>query len=73
MWVGDVFKTRDDFVSIIQTDQPPTKHKAAFGDIVVYYDTNGYNLKRYKSSVKYKRMAAWWEYFGYNKKIENPT
>lgn len=66
MWVGDVYKTKNDLVSIIPSTNKKTKIVAKIGGIAVYYTTNSNVLKRYMHSQKYQRMVKWYEIFGGN-------
>jgi len=63
MWVGSVYKTKDDVVSLVQSDKPETKFPVKINDIVMYYAADKYNHKRFTYTDKYKRAIKWVEYF----------
>jgi hypothetical protein len=63
MWAGDVYKVKNDVVSIVESEHPPTKYKVTVGNINVYYAKKSIHIKRYVSTDKYKRMINWCEYF----------
>ena len=64
MWVGDVYSTTNDIVSLVKA---PKKKKTNFPvkvqNITVYYAKNNYDAKRFKGTEKYKIMLSWCEYF----------
>jgi hypothetical protein len=66
MWVGDVYKTKNDIVSITPTTNKKTQYYAKIGDVVVYYAPTISMVSRHKHTVKYQRLAKWYELFGDN-------
>ncbi|AEQ60153.1 hypothetical protein [Acanthamoeba polyphaga mimivirus] len=67
MWIGNVYKTKNDLVSLIETTQKPTNYEVVVDGITIYYAKNSFDVRRYKSTDKYKRMIAWCNYFKDNK------
>lgn len=63
MWVGDVFETKNDIVSIIASDKFPTKTEVKINDIIIYYAKDGYDAKRFRCTERYKKIVQWNEYF----------
>jgi hypothetical protein len=63
MWVGDVYKVRNDLVTLAKTKQEPTRYKVIFNDVIIFYATSSFDAKRYQCTEKYKRLVAWNEYF----------
>ncbi|AAV50282.1 hypothetical protein [Acanthamoeba castellanii mimivirus] len=68
MWVGNVYKTKNDLVSLVETPQEPTNFEVTLNGITIYYAKNSFDVRRYKSTEKYKRMNAWCDYFKNPKK-----
>lgn len=66
MYVGNVYETVNDYVSIKATTKPVTGFPAKLGDIVVYYAKDNMDRNRFISTEKYERMAKWFEIFGYS-------
>lgn len=64
MWVGDVYKTEKDLVSIIPSTNKKTKFFAKVGDVVVYYATDSTMIGRFQNTQKYLRMMKWYERYG---------
>ncbi|AQN67877.1 hypothetical protein [Saudi moumouvirus] len=71
MWVGDVYKTKNDLVSLIKASQEPTKYKVEIGNITVYYAKNSFDARRFKSTEKYKRMMTWYNYFNKDQECDS--
>lgn len=63
IWVGDVYKTRNDIVNIFPTQMKKTKFPVTIGNIPVYYGRKSYYSQRFTTSIKYKQMADWYNYF----------
>jgi len=63
MWVGSVYKTKNDFASIVPTQQNKTKFPVIVNDIVIYYASDTYDVKRFKYTEKYKKIITWCQYF----------
>lgn len=63
MWVGDVYSTRNDIVSIVKTSQNKTNFPVKINNIVVYYAARNFDKKRYMNTIKYKTMINWYHYF----------
>ncbi len=64
MWVGNVYKTSNDLVSIVPSTNEKTKLVAKIGKVPVYYTKNRNTLNRYMHTDKYQRMIKWYEIFG---------
>lgn len=63
MWVGSVYKTKGDFVSIVPTEKPKTKFPVIVNDIVIYYASDSFDVKRFKYTEKYKKIVSWCDFF----------
>jgi hypothetical protein len=64
IWVGNVYVTRNDIVSIVPSDNKKTKFVAMVGDVPVYYGRDNASLKRFLCTNKYKKMQQWYDIFG---------
>lgn len=63
MWVGNVYKTSNDIVSVVPSTNKKTKLVAKIGKVPVYYTTNRNTLNRFMHTEKYQRMVKWYEIF----------
>jgi len=63
MWVGTVYTTRNDIVSIVPTLKKKTNFPVIVNGIVIYYAKKTFDAKRFKNTDKYKRIIKWCEYF----------
>ncbi|AEQ32559.1 hypothetical protein [Megavirus chiliensis] len=63
MYVGDVFKTKNDIVSIVPYTKTKTNFPVKIGDVVVYYGKNNTMSRRFMHTQKYKRMDQWYKIF----------
>lgn len=63
MWVGDVYSTYNDIVSLVKAKNKKTNFPVTVNNIVVYYAKNNFNVVRFKNTSKYKNMVKWVEYF----------
>jgi hypothetical protein len=63
MWVGNVYSTKQDIVSIIPTDRPLTNFPVTVNDIIIYYAKKTIDAKRFMNTDKYKKIVAWVDYF----------
>jgi hypothetical protein len=63
MWVGDVYSTKNDIVSLVKTSQPKTNFPVKIGNIIVYYAAKTFDMKRFENTEKYNRMSSWYNYF----------
>ena len=64
MWVGDVFSTVNDFVSITPSQQSKTSNfPVIVNDITLYYAKNSFDAKRFKNTDKFKRIQSWCDIF----------
>ncbi len=63
MWAGDVYHTKNDFVSIVQTTHEKTNFPVVVNNITVYYANKTYDAKRFKNTEKYKKIIQWCQYF----------
>lgn len=66
MWAGDVYKVKNDIVSIVASKNKATKFKLEINGIVIYYAKDSYSLKRFRNTQKYQRIVKWCDYFGVN-------
>jgi hypothetical protein len=63
MWVGDVYTVVRDIVSLAPTKQKKTNFPIKVADVIVFYAQNNYDIVRFKSTDKFKRLEQWVEYF----------
>ena len=63
MWVGDVFKMVNDWISLVPTQNSKTNYPIEVAGVVIYYSPNRYNMIRFLTTVKYTRLIQWCEYF----------
>ena len=63
IWVGSVYHTKNDFVSIVQTSQKKTNFPVIVNDIIIYYGKNTFDIKRFQNTDKYKKIIQWCQYF----------
>lgn len=63
MWVGDVYKVFNDIVSITKTKKKKTNFSVKVNKVVVYYARNNFDLKRFISTSRYKKIIEWCNYF----------
>lgn len=63
MYVGSVYETKNDLVSIIKSTQPKTKFEVVIDGIVVFYAKDSFNVKRFQHTKKYKLMDNWIKFF----------
>lgn len=66
MWVGNVYKCKNDVVSIVPATNKKTKFSAKIGNVVVCYARDNYVLQSYTYTHKYELMTKWYEKFGAN-------
>jgi hypothetical protein len=63
MWVGSVYETDGDVVSIYPTKKIETKFPVIVNGVIVHYCRNEYYVKVYKASEKFDRIIEWCNYF----------
>lgn len=63
MWVGDVYSTVNDLVSLVKDSKKKTNFPVEVAGIIVYYAKNNYDAKRFKGTDRYKVMSDWCNYF----------
>lgn len=63
IWVGNVYATENDIVSIIPSKRKKTKCAVIINDIAIFYGTE-YDCILFKNSKKYKMIMKWYQYFG---------
>ena len=63
IWIGSVFKVRNDYVSICPSDKKATNFPAIIANIVIFYAPDNYALKRFISTQKYKLAVLWAQRF----------
>jgi hypothetical protein len=66
MWVGDVYKVKNDLISLAETTQNKTNFGVKVNDIVIFYARSSFDVKRFKNTDKYKRLMVWNDYFNGN-------
>lgn len=70
MYVGNVYKTVGDVVSISPSNQPVTKYPTYIGDIIVNYAGSNQKSRRYTCTCRYERMVKWYNFFVLHKPLE---
>ena len=63
MWVGDVYKVKNDLISLAKSTQKSTNFEVKVNDVIIFYARNSFDKKRIISTDKYKRLMMWNEYF----------
>ena len=63
MIVGDIYSTKNDLVSLVKTNQNKTNYPIVVDDIIIYYATNNFHIKRFKNTQKYQKYIQWIDYF----------
>ena len=63
MWVGNVFKIRNDFISFTTTTQKKTKFPVELNGIIIYYGASSYDVTRFMNTDRYKNLFNWYKYF----------
>lgn len=63
MWVGSVYSTVGDVVSITTTTQKKKKVATKVDGIIVHYADKPSGAFKFKHTEKYRRMIKWLEYF----------
>lgn len=63
IWVGDVYKVKNDIISFVPSSQFPTKWEVKINDIVIYYAASKYDADRFKNTDKYMKLLQWNDYF----------
>lgn len=63
MWVGDVYKIRNDFVSMAKTKQKKTNFPVKLGGVTIFYAQNNYDVKRFMCTDRYVNLLNWYNYF----------
>lgn len=63
LWVGDVFVTKNDIVSLVKATQKKTNFPVKIGQIIVYYAKNNFDVKRFMNTEKYQKYINWVNYF----------
>ena len=66
VWIGDVYKTKNDLVSIVKSTQEKTKFPVKLGETIIFYALTNYDAKRFKHTKKYQLMCSWYDYFNKN-------
>lgn len=64
IWIGTVYETKNDIVSIIPSENKKTKFFAKIGNVVVYYAADSHSVGRFKHTQKYQRMTKWHDLYG---------
>lgn len=64
MYVSDVYEAhKNDFVSLAKAPQDYTRFPAEIMGIPIFYAKSNYELNRFKSTIRYKDLIKWLEYF----------
>lgn len=63
MWVGSVYKTVNDFVSLVESESLKKKCNCVVDGIIVYSADDPFLISRFKNTQKYQRMIKWVERF----------
>lgn len=63
MWIGDVYQVYNDIVSFAGSTQKKTNFPVKIDDIVVYYASKNFYMKRFMATEKYNTLLAWHNYF----------
>lgn len=63
MWVGSVYNTTNDFVSITPIKHIKTNFPVIINDVTIYYAKNTFDVKRFINTEKYKKITQWCQYF----------
>lgn len=63
IYVGDVYKTKNDLVSIVETTRPVTKFPISVNNVIIFYGNDSFDYKRFKHTQKYKLIMGWYNYF----------
>lgn len=63
MWVGNVYKVHNDVVSLVGTTKKKTKFPVKIGDVIVYYGSSNFDVKRFMNTDRYKNLINWYNYF----------
>ena len=63
MWAGDVYSTKHDVVSIVETENKKTNFPVVVNDITIHYAQKTFDVKRYKNTNKFKKINLWIQYF----------
>lgn len=63
MYVGDVYKVKNDVVSISPTEMKPTNYPIIVDGITVYYAGNKFHYRAYTASAKYENRLKWLHIF----------
>ncbi len=57
MWVGSVYSTAHDIVSIVPSTNKKTNFPVVINDITIHYAQKTFDIKRYKNTDKFKRIC----------------
>lgn len=63
MWVGDVYKVKNDLVSLVPSTQKKTNFPVEVAGIIVYYAAKNFDIERFKGTNKYQLYQKWCKYF----------
>lgn len=64
IWIGNVFTTKNDVVSLIKYSGTKTTRPVIVNNIAVYYAKDSHDYNRYICTNKYKLMKVWSDVFG---------
>ena len=56
MWVGNVYQTKHDIVSIVPAENKKTNFPVNINNITIYYASKTLDIKRFQNTDKYKKI-----------------
>lgn len=71
MYVGFVYETKNDTVSIHKSDNKRTNFPVKINNTVIYYAKDKFDMMRFTNTDKYKRIIKWLSIFGNNITTKN--
>ncbi len=63
MWVGNVYKIKNDLVSLVPDPKKPTNFPVKVAGITVYYAKSNHDINRYVGTDRYNLYLKWSKYF----------
>lgn len=63
MWVGDIYKVKNDIISLAPASQEITNYPVTVGGIVIHYAPNKFQMKRFVCTERYQLLIGWYNYF----------
>lgn len=62
MWIGDVYTTRNDIVSIVSCERKKTKFSIIINDVIIFSGSED-NCSQFKHGERYEMITNWCTYF----------